>query len=260
MRLHFLGTSSGLPTAQRASQTIALETDAGALVLLDVADGASYLLLRQGLDHADVTDVVISHMHADHHSGLAQFLKTAMHQKRTAPLRLFAPAEGISALQAYLTASYIVPEWLGYQIEWLAIEPEQRLGAGGTLLAVHNEHLARVRPRAAALAAAPASWTFESYSFVLELGEFRLVYAGNLDKRASEIADLAADADAVIMELAHIKHDTLEQDIAQWRGPVLVTHIHPSYDGERRQELLDWFAGQSKAVLMEDGAAYELQG
>ncbi len=260
MRLHFLGTSSGLPTALRASQTIALETDDGDVVLLDVADGASYLLLRQGLDHASVTDVVISHMHADHHSGLAQFLKTAMHQKRTAPLRLFAPGEGIAALQDYLTASYIVPEWLGYEISWLEIQPEQELGAGGRLIAVHNEHLARVRPRAAALAAAPTSWALQSYSFVLEVGGLRLVYAGNLDKRASEIDALAADADAVIMELAHIKHDALEQDIATWNCPVLVTHVHPSYDGERRQELLDWVAGQSQAVLTHDGMIHELTG
>lgn len=258
MHLHFLGTASGLPTAQRASQTIALETDAGDLVLLDVADGASHLLLRQGLDHARVTDLVISHMHGDHHSGLTQFLKTAMHHKRTAPLRLFAPSEGLEALQAYLRASYLVPEWLGYEIQWTAIQAEQALAAGGRLLAEGNEHLARVRRRAAALAEVPAAWAYQSYSFVLEVGGLRLVYAGNLDLRASEIDAMAADADLVIMELAHLRHDTLAEDIARWRGPVLLTHLHPSYDGERQDELLQWLAGQTKAVLTQDGMRYPL--
>ncbi len=256
MQLHFLGTASGLPTAQRASQTIALETDSGDLVLLDVADGASHLLLRQGLDHARVSDVVISHMHADHHSGLAQFLKTAMHHKRTAPLRLFAPSEGLEALQAYLRASYLVPEWMGYEIQWTAIQPSQALAAGGRLLAEPNEHLARVRRRAEALTEVPASWAYQSYSFVLEIAGKRLVYAGNLDLRASEISAMAAGGDLVIMELAHLKYLELAEDIAHWRAPLLLIHFHPRYDGAEREALESWAASRPQVTLTHDGMTF----
>lgn len=258
MHLHFLGTASGLPTAPRASQTIALETSDGDLILLDVADGASHLLLRQGLDHARVSDVVISHMHADHHSGLIQFLKTAMHQKRAAPLRLFAPSEGLDALQAYLRASYLVPEWMGYEIRWNAIQPDQELAAGGRLLAEPNEHLARVRRKAEGLADVPAAWLYQSYSFVLEIGGKRLVYAGNLDLRASEIDALVSDTDLVIMELAHLKHLELEEDIAQWRVPLLLTHFHPRYDGAERETLERWAADHPRVSLTHDGMTWSL--
>jgi ribonuclease BN (tRNA processing enzyme) len=215
--------------------------------LLDVGDGASSLLARHGFDHRAIQVIAISHMHADHHGGLVQVIKTSMHLKRDTELIILAPSEGIEAFQAYLRASYLYPDWLGYPIRWLSLA---EIAAGDgidlpgevRLHAYHNEHLATARDRFALSGPPPQPHTFESYSLSLERRGTRIVYSGNLlgPGGADEMIAFVEPADLLICEFAHLDAARLGQFLAgkQIRQTAL-THISPKWQGVPETEILD---------------------
>jgi ribonuclease BN (tRNA processing enzyme) len=202
--------------------------------------------MRNGFDHLAIQGIVISHMHADHHAGLVQVLKTSMHLKRREELVILAPAEGIPAMRAYLDASYLYPDWLGYPIRWESLAD---LAAGDgivlpgelTMRAYHNEHLDTARNRFAALGIHDHGRTFESYSLALERGDTRVVYSGNLlgPGGAHEMAAYAEPADLLICELAHVEPDELGRFLAHRRiAQTVLAHIGPKWQGVPDEEIV----------------------
>src|SRR5579863_3360619 len=158
MEICLLGTASGLLAPDRFGQTIVLTvtnpgSDADRVhYILDCGDGASSLLTRHGFDHRRVRGIFVSHMHADHHGGFAQVVKTCMHVQKEDALIVLAPEEGIGPLRAYLDASYLFAAWLGFPVEWISLA--ERVGQATALpgdlsLRVYpNAHLAWFRQRA----------------------------------------------------------------------------------------------------------------
>jgi len=259
MKIHFLGTASGLPTARRFSQTIALEID-GELHILDVADGASSLFFRNGLDHGAVRSIVISHMHGDHHSGLIQFLKTAMHLGRKKPLLIYMPGEGIAPYRKILDACYLIPEWLGYEIEWRPIQAGEKLFVAPTLSIrpFANEHLQPFKAKAQAAKAAPSWWRYESYSFLLDCEKITLAYSGNLRKSLFEMEPFATGVDALVCELAHLDPEECRKALIAMRPRLaFFTHFGPRWDDGVVNALQDPIPGVG-VYLAKDGDVYHL--
>ena len=124
MTLIFLGTASGIPVENRSMQTIVLKIK-NDIHIIDPADGASSLLLKNKIDHKCIRSVFVSHMHADHYSGLPQLLKTAMLLGKKSRLDVFMPDEGIVPLQRILESSYLPLENLGFPIKLNGIENQQ---------------------------------------------------------------------------------------------------------------------------------------
>ncbi len=186
MKATLLGTASGLPASDRFGQTIVLtpEDEADSFFILDSGDGASSLLMRHGFDHRNLRGIFISHMHADHHGGFAQVVKTCMHLNKADDLVVLAPEEGIAPLRAYLDASYLFPQLLGFPIRWVSLAEcvGQRIALpGGIALEVYpNAHLAWFRERVGQMDAPPRPCTFESYSAVFAQNGHRVIYSGNL--------------------------------------------------------------------------------
>lgn len=275
LQIVFLGTASGLPTASRFGQTIVLEApaehDTSSLCLLDPGDGASSLLAQHGFDHRQISTIFISHMHADHHAGLPQVLKTCMHLGRRDEITILAPGEGISAIQGYLDASYLYESLLPYPIRWMALGDcvgEVTQLSGDIRLQVYpNSHMAPFRQR---LQDGPNSnrHLYESYSAVLS-GEFgRLVYAGNLNgpKGSDELAPIAEPCDMLIMELAHVDPVELGRFLSGKEiGRTVITHFHPKWDAVSDEAIhariiskIDASTVRGTVILARDGDRFVL--
>ncbi len=237
----FLGTASGLPTEARQGQTIVVTvTHAGkpSHILLDTGDGASSFLARAGFDHRLIQTIFISHMHADHHGGFAQVVKTSMHLGKKDELVVLAPEEGIPALQAYLRASYLYDDQLGFEIRWIplsgCVNRAVQLPCGSMLEAVTNHHLDPVKKRMErANAQAMKHHAFESYSAVLCHGDLRIIYSGNLNKTRDweELGTYVEPCALFIAELAHVEPVRLGEFLdGRHVGHTAVTHFHPRWD------------------------------
>ncbi|HMJ01714.1 MAG TPA: ribonuclease Z [Conexibacter sp.] len=89
LSLFFAGTAGSVPTARRGLPAILLRRGADR-ILFDCGEGTQRQLLRSvGL--MDLTDVFITHFHADHWLGLPGMLKTFDLRARERPLTIYGP-------------------------------------------------------------------------------------------------------------------------------------------------------------------------
>ena len=223
-----VGTASGIPAPNRSHAALVLRVEEK-LYLFDVGEGCSSSLLRCGIDHHAIGAVFISHMHPDHCAGLPMLLQMMYLAGRVVPLRVHLPGEGVKSLEVWLPMLYIFPEKLSFPFTTFPIRPgaffeDEHISVS----AVANGHLqaysALVRPKY-------AERTLESYSFVIEWGEKKAVYSGDL----SSLRDLlphCVGADVLFLETTHVEIDEIAHFVAEHgvKRTVLV-HIPPELEG-----------------------------
>jgi ribonuclease Z len=88
--LVLLGTAASMPTARRSTASILIRRG-GERMLLDCGEGTQRQLLRSGIGLVDVSDVFLTHYHADHYLGLPGLLKTYSLRGRTLPVSVYGP-------------------------------------------------------------------------------------------------------------------------------------------------------------------------
>jgi ribonuclease Z len=90
MSVFFAGTAGSIPTARRGLPALLLRRG-GERILIDCGEGTQRQLVSSvGL--ADLTDVFLTHFHADHWLGLPGLLKTFDLRARERPLTVHGPA------------------------------------------------------------------------------------------------------------------------------------------------------------------------
>jgi ribonuclease Z len=86
----FLGTSGGMPSAQRNPAGLLLRRG-GERLLFDCGEGTQRQLLRSTVGLVDLSEVFMTHYHADHYLGLPGMLKTFALRGRETPLTVYGP-------------------------------------------------------------------------------------------------------------------------------------------------------------------------
>jgi ribonuclease Z len=118
LSLFFAGTAGSVPTARRGLPAILLRRGADR-ILFDCGEGTQRQLLRSaGLP--DITDVFITHFHADHWLGLPGMLKTFDLRARDKPLTLYGPP----GLKALMHSIRHVWGGCGYEIRIRELAPD----------------------------------------------------------------------------------------------------------------------------------------
>jgi ribonuclease Z len=90
MDVVFLGTSGGMPSAQRNPAGL-LVRRGGERLLFDCGEGTQRQLLRSTVGLVDLTEIFVTHFHADHYLGLPGLLKTFALRGRDVPLTVYGP-------------------------------------------------------------------------------------------------------------------------------------------------------------------------
>src|SRR5688572_21200196 len=85
----FLGTSAARPTIERNVSGIALVRE-GETLLFECGEGTQRQMMRYGVSFA-LSDIFITHFHADHVLGLPGLLRTLALQGRSEPMHLWGP-------------------------------------------------------------------------------------------------------------------------------------------------------------------------
>ncbi len=99
----FAGTAGSVPSARRGLPALLVRRGAER-ILIDCGEGTQRQLLRGG-GLADITDVFITHLHADHWLGLPGLLQTFNLRDRERPLTVHGP-EGLGELLRSLRRVY----------------------------------------------------------------------------------------------------------------------------------------------------------
>ena len=133
--LVLLGTAASVPTARRSTASI-LVRRGGERILLDCGEGTQRQFLRSGIGLVDVSDVFLTHYHADHYLGLPGLLKTYSLRGRTLPLRVYGPP----GLRELFTALRRVFGKLAYPLALEELRPGDGVGRSDYRIVAFKTH------------------------------------------------------------------------------------------------------------------------
>lgn len=257
--LTFLGTGCGWPMADRFHTSLLLEAD-GRRWLLDAGEPCSHRLKALGVPLASLDALFISHGHSDHLSGLPMLIQGAWLEGRERPLSIYAPAELIGPIRAWLEVVYLPAKILGFPLEFQAWEdlPARllRLDGGRMQLGVApTTHLDGLRELIE-----PTAWDrFLAYSFAFEWPETgrRVVFSADLGRPEDLDCPLGAPCDLLVCELSHFSPETLfaylqDKSVRQ----LCLTHLNPELKfstAEIRAQAAEALPQVEQVFVVEDG-------
>jgi ribonuclease Z len=115
--IFFAGTGGSIPTARRGLPSI-LVRRGGDRILVDCGEGTQRQLVSSvGL--ADLTEIFLTHFHADHWLGLPGMLKTFDLRGREAPLTISGPR----GLHALMDLAMRMAGAVSFPLELVELEP-----------------------------------------------------------------------------------------------------------------------------------------
>lgn len=135
----FLGTSAARPTVERNVSATAVVRE-GETLLFECGEGTQRQMMRYGISFA-LSDIFVTHFHADHFLGVIGLLRTLGLQGRTDPMRLYGPHGAKRVLGTALTLGV---ERAPFEVEIVELAPGDRVARQGYDVAVfetrHGRH------------------------------------------------------------------------------------------------------------------------
>jgi len=203
MRIFFLGTCSGTePQKDRKHMSFAIECS-DRIYWFDAGEGCSYTAHNMGIDLLKVEKIVISHPHMDHVGGLGNLLWNI--RKLYNETDILPSAENIEVyipnLETWEGLMMILRNTEGHFKIPFSITAHKTFD--GVLFddgvmkvtAYHNTHLK------------PINGEWQSYSFVIECENKKIVYSGDLGNYPDLDEVLKDGCDGLIAETGHFSMD-----------------------------------------------------
>ena len=218
MKLTFLGTSHGVPAADRYCQSILAQTENGGYII-DAGAPVFDCLLRQNVDINKIRAVFITHMHGDHVDCLFELIGIACWYYTDMRFDVFLPEQkGIDAVTAFLEATLGDPALFPNDRVRLRLMKEGEVYQDGEMkvTAFPTGHLrAQGRP---------------AYGYLLESGGKRVYISGDLNGETIDYPAFLEEepVDSFVVECAHFPAERLAERLLSCKAEkVLPVHVWP---------------------------------
>ncbi len=227
---YILGSSSGLPSADKATSGYLLKND-DSLTLIDCGGGVTQSFLKRGFDPLQVDRICISHTHSDHVCELSLFLQLIYLHKREKQLDIYLPEEFIDPFKSYLRAVYLLEEKLTFQLNFHPITDNFILkNEKFELRAIQNDHLLGYKELIKKLYLPNK---MQSFSFLIKTNNKTILYSSDLTTLDS-IKAYMPNVDYLLIETTHIKvDDFITAAFGKNINQIIATHL--GTNNENRQ-------------------------
>lgn len=216
MKITFLGTSHGVPAADRYCSATLIETG-GSVYLIDAGAPVIDLLLRRGIDLNAVKAVFTTHLHGDHIFGVIQMTSLFNWYFKTTDADFYLTEQaGIDAVKNVIETTD----------NPLCDRVRLKLMAADTVYQDQNIHVTPYPTQHLAHANRPA------YSYLVEVEGKKVLFSGDLSVRL-EKGDfpgyaLQNEVDLMICEMAHFGPEHVSPYLEKCRAKELVfNHVFP---------------------------------
>jgi ribonuclease Z len=124
MKITFLGTSAGLPTAERNVSSIILDLrqEKGKLWLFDCGEATQIQMQKAKFSLSKLEIIFLTHLHGDHLFGLPGVLTSRSLMQNQSPLTLIAPKGIKQFIETVIEISY---SWLTYPLNIIELEADR---------------------------------------------------------------------------------------------------------------------------------------
>ncbi len=138
MKVTLLGTSCGVPTADRGLPAVAVQRERE-ILLFDCGEGTQRQMMRFGLSFMKVSKIFITHFHGDHYLGLFGLVQSMSFFGRENPLDLYGPPGMAVLSDAFASIGNFRS---GFEVRGHDLESGESVGCNGyRVLAVQVDHL-----------------------------------------------------------------------------------------------------------------------
>lgn len=198
MKIRFLGTGSAKTSLHRFHSSF-LISSANHNLLVDCGDGISSAILKQSISFSSIDSILISHLHADHYTGLASLITQMKLNQRTEHLSIFIHKSLKDFIKDYLLHSYLFLDRLGFELDIIPIEAEEEIiiNKSFTFTSKLNSHLGKYLPKYNT-----GKLSFASLSFLFKDQGCSVFYSGDV----GSVNDLYLFKDEVIWFVTEISH------------------------------------------------------
>ncbi|MDG6999369.1 MAG: ribonuclease Z [Nitrososphaerota archaeon] len=183
----FFGTSSAIPSTKRGFACIGVGSGDD-IVLIDCGDGSIRKILDCGLDVRRISNIMITHFHSDHLSGLTQIVEAMGIAKRETELRVY----GLKGLKEYFATVERITSVAAnrkFKIALTEVAANQQFQVGkfgvSTFEMIH---------------------TIPCIGYRLESDGRTIAYTGDTEP-CPQVVDLGKNADLLIHEATFLKRD-----------------------------------------------------
>ena len=214
LRLTFFGTAAGFPTVVRHHTTsIGLWRGEG-LYLFDAGDGAAGQFACMGITPDAARAIFITHLHADHVSGLAELVQWMQLNRRRSPLFIYVPEHSLVGLRDYLRLVHLYP-MEQFPLDFRpVVTGTVYQDSGLEVTALHSHHIEGG----------------QAFSYFVAANSKTIYFSGDLGG-PEEAAKQAESAEIAVVELAHFTAEELGAALsASGLLRLIVTHINDDFE------------------------------
>ena len=248
-----LGSSSGLPQAERASAGYLLKAGQK-LSLIDCGGGVTSSFLKRGFDPLEVRRVFISHTHPDHCCELPLFIQLLYLSDREEALDIFVPFEFAEPFRSYMNATYMIAEKLPFEIRLTGYDDGFNFKEDITVTAVANNHLKGYADLIEKLALPNR---MQCHGFSIGIGDRTIFYSADVAD-LDDVRDHLDGHSVVIIESTHIDME----EFFEYAQEILVEQYIISHLGTEEEvrhiKILGRKYGLDNVVIAEDGMVLRL--
>jgi L-ascorbate metabolism protein UlaG (beta-lactamase superfamily) len=207
LSLKCFGVGDGWPCADRNHSAFLYRFGETSL-LIDCGEPLSRTYKASGLSYNAFDRILISHLHADHTGGFFMFMQGLWLEKRTKPLTVHLPVDGIKPFREMLCAGMLFPELLPFRLRFEPLQFRRPITTGPVrvtpFLSSHLNQMRREYQR-------KYRQKFQAFCFLIEAGRLRIAHSADLGGPEDLAPLLAKPLDVLVCEVAHFPPEALFQ-------------------------------------------------
>jgi ribonuclease Z len=192
--VRFFGTSAAAPSPRRGFACIGLVNKKNAdpaqeeIIIFDCGDGSIRKIMETETGPLSISNILITHHHSDHLSGLAQIIETMSIGGRTQKLAVYGPP-GLKEYFSIVEETTKVALNRRFDLSLFELDGKEELSLGKLKVTCF-----------------PMQHTVPCLGYRIEHADFLLAYTGDTEP-CQNVLDLAKDVDLLIHEATYLKRD-----------------------------------------------------